>query len=53
MAMFYNPSERLNAEVTLRQGAHKGSYTANGYALIVDRLDQILAILRANAEVKK
>jgi hypothetical protein len=45
MALYDTPRQRAHVERTLREGAYKGSFTAAGYALIVDRLDQILAIL--------
>jgi hypothetical protein len=46
--MFQNTQQRLNAETTLREGSFKGSFHATGYALIVDRLDQIIMILKDN-----
>jgi hypothetical protein len=39
--IFRNQAERREAETVLRDGAKKGSFTASGYALIVDRLDQV------------
>jgi hypothetical protein len=44
-SMFKSPQQRLNAEETLREGSYKGSYTASGYMLLIDRLDQVIEIL--------
>ena len=50
MPAFQNQQERQNAEKLLREGAYKGSYTAAGFACMVDRLDQLIAITQKNAE---
>jgi hypothetical protein len=45
VAIFHNTQQRLNAETTLRDGARKGSFSASGWMLMIDRLDQIISIL--------
>jgi hypothetical protein len=44
VSYFKSPKERAEAERVLRDGTIKGSFTAAGYALIVDRLDSLIQI---------
>jgi hypothetical protein len=53
-AIFKSNNIRQKAEQTLEKGVLEDSWTASGLALIVDRLDQILAEMKAqNRKVER